>query len=38
MPDSLIVELYEMLERDPRSVFLHERLIEAWDNSGEQGT
>lgn len=29
--------LYEGLERDPSSVFLHERMIEVWSASGQHG-
>ncbi len=29
--------LYEALERDPSSVFLHERMIEVWSANGQHG-
>lgn len=29
--------LYEGLEHDPSSVFLHERMIEVWSASGQHG-
>ncbi|KAK4206924.1 hypothetical protein QBC37DRAFT_456930 [Rhypophila decipiens] len=35
---NLIQHLYQLLDADPRSIFLHERLIEAWDAAGQKET
>lgn len=33
----LLVSLYEALDRDPSSVYVLERLLEAWKEIGDKG-
>jgi hypothetical protein len=38
MQSDLLDELYHALDRDPSSVYLHERLLEVWAEMGDKGT
>lgn len=37
MADHILGDLYNALEDDPKSVYIHERLLEVWKDIGDEG-